>query len=210
MKTSAREDLLEAICVLSRHNHEPPTIDELSVHISVSPAEVRDQLLTMEKQGDLQIQSGDRIELTDQGSRTGCSVMRKHQVLECFLSDILGMDPGAASEEACILEHDISDETVERLDRYLARPRGRGRRIQRGRPYNLPTLIQFPEGSELRILSVKCSGGCQRLSDMGIFPGERIKLIHTLNNKAVVIQVKGCDIALSPEIASCIFVEKPE
>jgi len=45
---------------------------------------------------------------------------------------------------------------------------------------------------------------------MGIFPGERIKLIHTLNNKAVVIQVKGCDIALSPEIASCIFVEKPE
>ncbi|MCU0631632.1 MAG: metal-dependent transcriptional regulator [Methanolinea sp.] len=207
MKTSTREDFLEALCVLSRTKSNITTIDDLSLYLSLSPVETRNQLGLMEQQGDLHIQPEDRVELTEQGSHIGCRVMRKHQVLECFLSEILGMDPGTASEEACVLEHDISDEAVERLDRYIKRPGGRGFRMQRRWPH-MPTLLQFPEGTELKILTVKCPGGCQRLSDMGIFPGERIKIIHTLNNKAVVIQVKGCDIALSPEIASCIFVEK--
>lgn len=209
MKTSAREDILEALCVLSREGAEPATINTLSSSLSLDPAELHDRLAILELQGDLQIMPGNRIALSEQGRETGCRVMRKHKVLECFLSDMLGMDPGAASEEACILEHDISDEAFERLDRYLARPRGRGHGGRQRRD-SLPALSSFPEGSELQVLSVKCPGGCQRLFDMGIVPGERIRLIRTLNNKAVVIQVKGCDIALSPEIASCIFVVKPK
>ncbi len=209
MKTSAREDFLEALCMISRRTHGFPSVGDLSAHFSLSHAEVRDRLVDLERQGDILMHPGDRIELSSQGSQLGCRVMRKHQVLENFFSNILGMDPGTASDEACILEHDISDEAVERLDRYLTRPRGRGYWRRSCRP-DLPTLLQFPEGTRLKVITVKCPGGCQRLSDMGIFPGETITLIHTLNNKAVVVEVKGCDIALSHEIASCIFVEKQE
>jgi len=209
MSSSTREDYLEALCILSRKSPQLPTVRDLAVHLSLDPSELEEHLDIMEHDGDIQLLPGERIRLTEKGLETGTRVMKKHQVLARFLSEVLGMDPGAASEEACILEHDISDETYQRLDWYIRRPRRRGHRMQMGRP-NLPTLIQFPEGTDLKVLSVRCPGGCERLSDMGIFPGERIKIIHTLNNKAVVVQVKGCDIALSPEIASCIFVEKSE
>lgn len=209
MKTSAREDLLEALCILSRTKPEPPTISDLSEHLSRTPEEIRGHLGTMQDQGDLRLLSGDRVELTPEGSRIGNQVAKKHQVLECFLSDILGMDRGTASEEACILEHDISDEALDRLDRYMSRP---GKRWRRGKheKSSLPTLLDYPAGSDLKVSSVKCPGGCQRLFDMGIVPGEQVRLVTTLDNKAMVIHVKGFDIAISPEIASCIFVEKAE
>lgn len=209
MKTSAREDLLEALCILSRDSPDPPTIATLSGHLSRPEEEVRDYLHAMQNQGDLHILPGDRVEITPQGSKIGTQVMKKHKVLECFLSDILGMDRGAASEEACILEHNLSDEALERLDRYIAHPGKRWRRRKFDRPH-IATLLDFPEGTELNVVSMKCPGGCQRLLDMGILPGEKIRLVHTLDNKAMVIHVKGYDIAISPEIASCIFVEHAE
>lgn len=209
MKTSAREDVLEALCILSRRTSSPVFLADLSESLSLDPSVTRERLVSMEQQGDLRVHPDERIELTEQGFCIGKRVMRKHKVLECFLSEILGMEPGAASDEACILEHGISDEAVDRLDRYISRPGARGRRMRRMGMY-LKSLTEFPEGSDLHVLSIKCPGGCQRLSDMGIFPGERVTLIHTLKNGAVVVRVKGCDIALSPEIASCIYVERPE
>jgi DtxR family Mn-dependent transcriptional regulator len=209
MKTSAREDLLEALCILSRDSPDPPTIAALSWHLSKPEDEIRDHLRALQNQGDLHILPGDRIEISAVGSLIGNQVMKKHRVLECFLSDILGMDRGTASEEACILEHDLSDEALERLDQYIARPRKRWRGGNTSRPHP-QTLLDFPEGSELKVVSMKCPGGCQRLLDMGILPGERIRLVHTLDNKAMVIHVKGYDVAISPEIASCIYVEHTE
>ncbi len=209
MSSSTREDYLEALCVLSRKSPQLPTVSDLAAYLSVNASELQEHLVHMEHDGDIQLLPDEGIRLTGKGLDAGTRVMKKHQVLARFLSEVLGMDPGTASDEACVLEHDISDETYERLDRYVRGPRRKGHKMHRGR-LNLPTLIQFPEGTDLKVLYVRCPGGCERLSDMGIFPGERIKIIHTLNNKAVVVQVKGCDIALSPEIASCIFVEKSE
>jgi len=209
MSISTREDYLEALCVLSRNSPQLPTVSDLAAYLSLDASDLQENLIQMEHDGDIQLLPDEGIRLTGKGLQAGTRVMKKHQVLARFLSEVLGMDPGAASDEACILEHDISDETYERLDRYVRRPRRRGHRMHMGR-LNIPTLIQFPEGTDLKVLSVRCPGGCERLSDMGIIPGEIIKIIHTLNNKAVVVQVKGCDIALSPEVASCIFVEKSE
>jgi DtxR family Mn-dependent transcriptional regulator len=44
--------------------------------------------------------------------------------------------------------------------------------------------------------------------DLGFLPGERISIKRKLKNRALVVAVKGCDIALSPDIASLIRVEK--
>jgi len=39
-------------------------------------------------------------------------------------------------------------------------------------------------------------------------PGEHVLIKRKLSNGALVVQVKGCDVALSPEIASAIGVER--
>ncbi len=47
-----------------------------------------------------------------------------------------------------------------------------------------------------------------RLNDIGIIPGEEIVIRRRLSNGALVVEIKESDIAISPEIASTVYVEK--
>jgi Fe2+ transport system protein A len=124
---------------------------------------------------------------------------------------MLGMEPDAASREACVLEHNVSDDTIDRLGSYIKNPpcmidnhlRKRGRR-----KHNFETLDDFKEDDLVIVRKLLWHGGCNRLMDLGIFPGEKIRIRRKLNNRGVVVQVKGCDIALSSEVAGMIVVEK--
>jgi len=206
MKTSAGEDLLEAACLFLGREKSMPTIRDIAGQLSRDPDRIREDALQLENGGFLRLKDGDIIELSEKGIETGSRTIKKHRVLECFLSETLGMERTAASEEACILEHDISDETLDRLEGFITLPHGRRKRFQRGRS-KIQSLVDFPEGTELKVVTIRCLEGCERLADLGIIPGEIIRLINVLPHKAVVVKVKGCEIALSPEIASSILVE---
>ena len=75
---------------------------------------------------------------------------------------------------------------------------------------NAPTLLDFKEGDEVQVTMIYGARKLERLTALGILPGERILLRRKLPNNAVVVKVKDCDIALSAEVARSIFVEKPE
>lgn len=207
MKSSAGEDILEAAYALWMANGRMPTVGEVAVRLAREPAVVREEAWDLAGEGYISLGTGDTLELTDRGKETGARIEKKHRVLECFLSEVLGLERSAASEEACILEHGISDETLDRLEGFMARPTFRGHRFQRGRK-RLHSLSDFPEGAEVRVIVVHPPPGCERLGDLGILPGEVLRVVRVLNHRAVVVRVKGCDIALSPEIASSILVEK--
>lgn len=49
-------------------------------------------------------------------------MMRKHRLLERFLYDVLGIDKGSVHDQACKLEHPLSDEAEEALCRFLDHP----------------------------------------------------------------------------------------
>jgi DtxR family Mn-dependent transcriptional regulator len=144
--------------------------------------------------------------LSTEGKRIAEAVLRKHRVLECFLCEMLGMDTGAASKEACVLEHEISDEAIDRLSRYIERPGHGPRRHCAGRCRE-HSLLEFAEGDLLEITMIRCLSRNRRLIDLGLIPGEQITIRRKLYNDAIVVRVKGADIALSPEIASTIFAE---
>ena len=146
-------------------------------------------------------------------------VARKHAVLETFLKDVLGKQPDAASKEACILEHNISSETIERLDNFLDQRKPEPvpsettgfinhNNLTRRNP--IVPLSECPEGSLLHVSMIRCFAKHNRLIDLGVIPGELITLRRKLVNNAVVITVKGCDIALSPEVSANIMVERCE
>ena len=111
------------------------------------------------------------------------------------------MDTGAASKEACVLEHEISDEAIDRLSRYIERPGHGPRRHCAGRCRE-HSLLEFAEGDLLEITMIRCLSRNRRLIDLGLIPGEQITIRRKLYNDAIVVRVKGADIALSPEIAS--------
>ena len=71
-----------------------------------------------------------------------------------------------------------------------------------------PSISDYSEGEEVIIQCIHGRACAQRLLDLGLVPGERATIKRKLSNGALVVQVKGCDVAVSPEIASAIGVER--
>jgi DtxR family Mn-dependent transcriptional regulator len=205
-----REDILEALFKVQTSGSKKPVPEDIASMLGRSPAEIHAQLRELEHEGALIFDPDGYLILTPLGKDTGGRVMRKHRILECFFSEMLGMSPDTASEEACTLEHGVSDDTIERLGRYIRSPGMRvcpgGLKTRKRRQGS--TVIECSEGDELVVSCIRCDGPDARLGDLGILPGEHIRLVRRIPRNGVVIRVKGCDIALSEEIASSILVER--
>ncbi len=210
MQTSLEEDLLETILLIQQEG-DVPTLERIFSHLSQPEASISTALEQCMHQ-DLIISRGSSgYQLTPAGRRAAEMIARKHAVLECFLKETLGLEAEAASREACLLEHDISEETIEALDSFM---QSKGGRCPKHRRHHCPTppesgpLISFPEDEPLIVTFVRCPGRHRRLIDLGVIEGEPIIIRRKLHNEAVVISVKGCDIALSPEVASEIHARR--
>ena len=221
MLPSLREDYLEAILIHSEKNQASPSTYDLAQALHVTNETVRSHMEELARSGDITLEKQGEIVLTAAGAETGRQVIKKHETLQCFLTEILGMDSSRASDEACRIEHTVSDETIDRLDVYLRAPvpqdsvgPGAGPDhfcIRRGQQHGLcrysQSLVDFNEGERLVVRDILGRACAKRLLDLGVVPGQVVVIKRKLGNQSVVVQVKGCDVALSPEIASAICVE---
>ena len=208
MLPSLREDYLEAIQQFSEKNAHPPHYEELAAVLGKSESVVRSDMEDLVSSGDVSMLPGGVITLTGQGRQTGESVIKKHETLQCFLSEILGMDSSSASDEACTLEHAVSDETIDRLGQLIVK-QDSARKVRRGEDdCQCPSISDCAEGENIIIHCIHGRACAKRLLDLGMVPGEHASIKRKLPNGALVVQVKGCDVALSPEIASAIGVER--
>jgi DtxR family Mn-dependent transcriptional regulator len=222
MRTSLREDYLEAILTHTGRCSRPPCASDLSEALHIDERDVQTHLGKLADGGDIILHDDDAIILTDQGTAIAKQIIKKHETLQSFLSEILGMDSLSASDEACRIEHAVSDETISRLDDYLRSPvtqspcgghsdpppscqRGVQRRIG---CRDAQSLVDFEEGERLVVRNILGRGCSKRLLDLGVVPGQLVLIKRKLRNGSVVVQVKDCDVALSPENASAICVER--
>lgn len=222
MQPSLREDYLEAIRHFFVKNAHHPRSKDLGTALGIPESAVRSDMEDLVSSGDVTLLPDGVISLTRQGQQTGENIIKKHETLQCFLSEILGMDSSAASDEACTLEHTVSDETIDRLGELIEKKeatgyhgRGRCRRQERSLLCSVDdTACHYPSISDCNegeLIAIQCIHGracAKRILDLGMVPGERVLIKRKLSNGALVIQVKGCDVALSPEVASEIGVER--
>ena len=222
MLPSLREDYLEAILLYTNRHPAPPSCQDIASALHLPEPDVSAHLAELAAAGDLTISGTGAVVLSETGRETGQRVIKKHETLQCFLSEILGMDSSSASYEACTLEHAISDETIDRLGQLMVKQdgqwhRGRGRhgrqdstgRCMAGEEEGqYPSISDCSEGENVIIQCIQGRACAKRLLDLGMVPGERASIKRKLSNGALVVQVKGCDVALSPEIASAIGVER--
>jgi DtxR family Mn-dependent transcriptional regulator len=61
-------------------------------------------------------------QLTDAGERVALEVIRHHRLIELYLAETLGLDVDDVHDEADRLEHVISEELEDRIDRALGYP----------------------------------------------------------------------------------------
>jgi DtxR family Mn-dependent transcriptional regulator len=210
---SVREDFLEAIFILARDFRRPPLVHDIAAALHRPENEGPPVLKILEENKDIIISGDGGVALTPEGQNAGMRVVKKHETLQCFFSEILGMDGPSASNEACTLEHAVSDDTINRLGTYLKYSPPRLQKETEpvwGTACPLIALTDFNEGDDVIVQRILGEERANRLLDLGVVPGERVRIKRKLANNALVVQVKGCDVALSPEVAASICVERAQ
>ena len=204
MEHAACEDLLEAILILTEKGGSPPTAGELAAYLKRDAGSLEALLRDQERAGRVSVDPSGRVSLLPDGQAIASRVVNRHRILESFLAEKLGVEPGKASGEACLMEHQVSDETIRKLSDFLGR---QGGEKEGGAGAPIP-LSEYPEGTRLKVMAIGNFSRVRRLADVGLLPGESLILKRKLSNGSVVVEVKGCDIALSSEVAACILVEE--
>jgi DtxR family transcriptional regulator, Mn-dependent transcriptional regulator len=101
---------------------EPLRSARLADWLSVSRPTVTVSLRRMTRDGLVRMNGRKEIELTARGKREAESIVRRHRIMERWLTDGLGLDWVTADAEAARLEHAVSDVVERRLYEVLGRP----------------------------------------------------------------------------------------
>ena len=124
--TTSKEDYLKAIWSLSERDSpqksEASTRD-LAEHLKVSPPAVSRMLKQMERQSLVAHTPYYGVRLTEKGRDIALKIVRRHRLIELFLTEVLGYDSQAVHDEAERLEHHISDEFERKIDALLNFPK---------------------------------------------------------------------------------------
>lgn len=112
--TEANEDYIEAIVMLNGGTDAPVRSVDLARHMGVSKPSINKAVSLLREAGLVTQEPYGDIYLTPEGLAYGLAVLRRHKTLISFLVDVLGVAPEIAEEEACRIEHTISEDTFER------------------------------------------------------------------------------------------------
>ncbi|MBM3494969.1 MAG: metal-dependent transcriptional regulator [Armatimonadetes bacterium] len=123
--TATMEDYLEGIFLLSR-DRRVVRMRDIAGMLGVTPSTATTTVQALAKRGLLFHEKYEDVVLTDKGRDIAEDVLRRHTEIRAFLEDILLLDHDVAEEEACRMEHGISEVTLDRLRWFAAALRNCG------------------------------------------------------------------------------------
>ena len=118
------ENIEEYLEVLYRNgsNGEQVSTTQLSKNLGIAPGSVTQMLKKLEDLGYIVYTPYKGATLTDEGMRIAQKITRKHRILEKFLLDILNVKEENIHDQACEMEHALSDEAERALCTMLHHP----------------------------------------------------------------------------------------
>ncbi len=176
---------LEAIYYI-RAEGEVVRSARLADWLSVSRPTVTVALRRMVRDGMVRLNAHKEIELTARGDSAAAAIVRRHRIVERWMTDVLGLDWVAADAEAERLEHAVSEVVEERLYRALGGPKTcphgnpiPGHSTMRANELRLSALGAGDTGTITRISEVaqrEAPPLLQYLHERGLHPGTRITI----------------------------------
>lgn len=179
-KTEKSEMYLKAMLLIG-HENPPVTVTKVAEFLQVSPASVSEMVRRMES-NDLVENLSSGLTLTPTGLEDARKLVRRMRLAERLLSDILGLPLEDVYEEACRLEHVISDAVEERIAAVLGDPEtcphGHPIPSSAGR-VDCPlaaSLAELPPGTTAKIVSLpeRDADLIRYLDGFGIRPGVKV------------------------------------
>ncbi|MBL0939127.1 MAG: metal-dependent transcriptional regulator [Gemmatimonadaceae bacterium] len=119
--TEPVEDYLKAIYELETRTGAAATTDVANA-LQVAPASVTGMIRRLAAQGLLDHVPYRGVQLTEMGRRAALRTIRRHRILETYLTQVLGYAWDRVHDEAERLEHAASDDLIERMSAALGHP----------------------------------------------------------------------------------------
>jgi len=116
--TPSMEDYLEAIFEIDQVKLAV-RVKDVAEKLGVTMPSVNGALKNLEADGYIKHEKYEYIELTDDGTMHAKIIWSRHRTLFRFLTVILGVSPETAEQEACRIEHVLSQDTICRLETFL-------------------------------------------------------------------------------------------
>lgn len=110
------ENYLEAILVLTQKNGQVRSID-VAHYTGFSKPSISRAVGLLRDNGYVSIDQNGLLGLTESGMQIATSIYERHTVLTAFLT-ALGVDAETAAEDACRIEHVLSEETFDKLKQH--------------------------------------------------------------------------------------------
>ena len=111
------ENYLETILVLSLRHPQVRSID-IATEMSFSKPSVSVAMKNLREKGCITVDGDGIISLTPEGRRIAEGVYERHILFTQWLIS-LGVDPEVAAEDACRIEHVISEESFRAIQRHV-------------------------------------------------------------------------------------------
>jgi DtxR family Mn-dependent transcriptional regulator len=182
--TGPVEDYLKAIYDLERSG-EPAETNAIAQRLGIAPASVSGMVRRLADQGLITHERYRGARLTSAGRRAALQTLRRHRVIEAYLTSALGYSWDCVHDEAERLEHAASDELVDRMAAAIGEPatdpHGAPIPTREGRleePALVP-LASLEAGTAARVERVSDENGerLRYLAELGIVPGASVQVI---------------------------------
>ena len=112
------EDYLEAIYKLAEETGVS-RVSSIAEALGVKRPSVSKALKRLQREGLVTHTPYGGAAVTVRGKQVALAQVRSHRALTRFLEQVLALSPELAEHDACLMEHAISHETVERLVKFI-------------------------------------------------------------------------------------------
>ncbi len=208
------EEALELLWVLDEEGHRG--IERFN--LSSDDSETGSLVETLVKSG-FATTADSEILLTDQGRKTARGLIRRQRLAERLFTDVFEMSDDTAVNDACKMEHILSEELTESVCTFLGHPPTcpHGKPIPRGECCKkfkvevtpvVTRLSEFEVGAAGKITFIVPSdpSRIKKLNSLGIAAGSVIRFLQKI--PSCVLQIDETTVAIDPEIAKEIYLKK--
>jgi DtxR family Mn-dependent transcriptional regulator len=192
---------------------------QVALALKVSPGTVTSMLKTLSENGLASYTPYEGVRLTEAGNRLALKILRRHRLIELFLTKSLGLSWDEVHNDAEQMEHVITDFLVEKIDEQLGHPRfdphGDPIPDAEGNMQSLPTqpLSQCSVGFRFRLARVidQSAEFLRFLTRAGLSLDTEGTLIENLPEAGTVtVEVDSHRTTLGYEAAGALLVVKAE
>jgi DtxR family Mn-dependent transcriptional regulator len=182
--SQAVQDYLKAIHALGGVEHKVSTGD-IADRLRVRAPSVTGMLKRLADAGWIAYEPGEGVSLTPAGVAEARRVIRRHRLVELFLTRVLGLDWSEVDAEAEALEHAISPRLEQAIAAYLGEPledpHGHPIPTREGAiaPRNLQSLDSFRAGQRVVIREARDDSPerLRRWQTLGLTPGVTVLFV---------------------------------